>query len=273
MRIRVIATAVAALAAAPVYAQSIDVTGPRTLTGAMVTCTDLPITSKPVPRLIVAGPHTTDGRTAMNDGFIVINRTPDDGLAIGQRYISQRLITDPKRFPRPGEGYGDLRVTGWVTVRAIDENNALASIDAVCDTVEIGDFLEPAIDLTLPTTAFPRMYPDFNDRANIIFGADNRVLFGDGDVFSIDRGTAQGVQTGHRFAIYRDFQPPSGHKTTMPASMTYGSNGLPILPLVYMGDVVVLTVLEQTSKVVVTKAVDGIQVGDIVVPRRMMQPQ
>jgi len=86
-----------------------------------------------------------------------------------------------------------LRVTGWITVRAIDENNALASIDAVCDTVEVGDFLEPTVDIELPTAAFPLMYPDFNDRANVIFGADNRVLFGDGDVFSIDRGTAQGV--------------------------------------------------------------------------------
>jgi hypothetical protein len=270
MRIRVIVAAVVTLSAAPVYAQ-IDVTGPRTLTPEMVTCTDLPITTKPVPRLIVAGPHRTDGRTAMNDGLIVINRTADDGLAIGQRYIAQRLITDPKRFPRPGEGYGDLRVTGWVTVRAIDENNALASIDAVCDTVEIGDFLEPAVDVTLPTSAFPTLYPDFNDRANIIFGADNRVLFGDGDVFSIDRGTEQGVQTGHRYAIYRDFQPPSGHKTSMLGSMKYGGDVQHVLPLVYMGDVVVLTVLEKTSKVVVIKAVDGIQVGDIVVPRRLMQ--
>jgi hypothetical protein len=271
MRIRVIATAVAALAAAPVYAQSIDVTGPRTLTPQMVTCTDLPVTTKPVPRIIVAGPHRTDGRTAMNDGLIVINRFADDGLAIGQRYVAQRLITDPKRFPRPGEGYGDLRATGWVTIRAIDENNALASIDAVCDTVEIGDFLEPAVDLPLPETAFPPLYPDFNDRANIIFGADNRVLFGDGDVFSIDRGAAQGVQTGHRYAIYRDFQPPSGHRTSMLGSMKYGGDVQHVLPLVYMGDVVVLTVLEQTSKVVVTKAVDGIQVGDIVVPRRLYQ--
>jgi hypothetical protein len=256
MRIRVIATAVAALAAAPVYAQSVDVTGPLTLTPAMVTCTDVPITSKPVPRLIVAGP----------------NRTADDGLAIGQRYISQRLITDPKRFPRPGEGYGDLRVTGWVTIRAIDSNNALASVDAVCDSVETGDFLEPAVDLALPTTAFPPLYPDFNDRGNIIFGADNRVLFGDGDVFSIDRGTAQGVQTGHRFAIYRDFQPPSGHKTSMPATLSYGSVPAHVVPLVYVADVVVMTVLEQTSKVIVTKAVDGIQLGDIVVPRRMFTP-
>src|SRR5687767_5478160 len=136
MRIRVIAAAAVTLFAAPVYAQSTDVTGPLTLTPSMVMCTDLPISTRPAPRMVVAGPHVTDGRTAMTEGLIVINRTANDGLAIGQRYVTQRLRTDPKRFPRPGEGFGDLRVSGWVTVVAIDENNALASIDLACDSIE-----------------------------------------------------------------------------------------------------------------------------------------
>jgi hypothetical protein len=253
MRVRVIAAAVVALSAAPVYAQSTDVTGPRTLTHQMVTCTDLPVTSKPIPRIIVAGPHVTDGRTAMTEGLVVINRTPDDGLAVGQRYLAQRLRTDEKRYPRQGEGYGDLRVSGWLTVRAIDEFNALAQIDLACDSIEIGDFLEPYVETQLPTSATAPIYPDFSDRANVLFGVDNRVLFGDGDVFSIDRGTAQGVAAGNRYAIYRDF-----HNN---------------LPLVYMGDAVVMTAAEQTSKVVVTAVVDGIMVGDVAVPRRPVSKQ
>jgi len=253
MRVRVIAAAVVALSAAPVYAQSTDVTGPRTLTNQMVMCTDLPVTSKPIPRIIVAGPHVTDGRTAMTNGLVVINRTPDDGLAVGQRYIAQRLRTDPKRFPKPGEGYGDLRVSGWVTIRAIDEFNALAQIDAACDSIEIGDLLEPYVDSQLPTSATATHYPDFSDRANVLFGTDNRVLFGDGDVFSIDRGTAQGVAAGNRYAVYRDF-----HNN---------------LPLVYMGDAVVMTAGEQTSKVVATAVVDGILIGDVAVPRRPASKQ
>ena len=253
MRVRVIAAAVVALSATPVYAQSTDLTGPRTLTHQMVTCTDLPVTSKPIPRITVAGPHTTDGRTAMTEGLVVINRTPDDGLAVGQRYLAQRLHTDAKRYPRAGEGYGDLRISGWVTIRAIDEFNALAQVDWACDSIEIGDFLEPYVETQLPATATAPVYPDFSDRANVLFGVDNRVLFGDGDVFSIDRGTAQGVAAGNRYAIYRDF-----HNN---------------LPLVYMGDAVVMTASEQTSKVVATAVVDGIQVGDVAVPRRAASKQ
>ena len=65
-----------------------------------------------------------------------------------------------------------------------------------------------------------------------------------------DRGSLHGVAPGQRFAIYRDFR--QGRTP----------------PLVYLGDVVAMTVNEQTTKVVVVKAVDGIMPGDVVVPRR-----
>ena len=125
MRVRVIAAAVAALSAAPVYAQSTDVDRSTDVDPPDGDVHGFARDVQTDTRITVAGPHVTDGRTAMTDGLVVINRTPDDGLAIGQRYLAQRLRTDPKRFPE-GEGYGDLRVSGWVTIRAIDEFNALA---------------------------------------------------------------------------------------------------------------------------------------------------
>ena len=100
MRNRVIVAAFVTLVAAPVYAQSTDVTGPWTLTAPMVMCTDLPVATRPVPRLVVAGPHVTDGRSAMTAGLIVINRSPEDGLAIGQRYVAQRMRGDKQLFSR-----------------------------------------------------------------------------------------------------------------------------------------------------------------------------
>lgn len=251
MRNRVIVAAFATLVAAPVYAQSTEVTGQWTLTAPMVMCTDLPVSTRPVARLVVAGPHVTDGRMAMTGGLIVINRSPEDGLAIGQRYVAQRMRADKAMFTGKNEGFGDLRVAGVVTVRAIDENNALASIDFACDSVEIGDMLEPYVERHLPSVAMPALKPDYTDRARILFGVDNRVMFGTGDVFSIERGTVQGVTPGDRYAIYRDF-----HNN---------------LPLVYVADVVVMTVEDVTSRVVVTQAVDSIEPGDIAVPRTRVQ--
>lgn len=257
MRIRDFYAAAMVLAAVPAFAQNPkDVTGPWTLNSDIVTCTDLPILTKPIPHLTVRGRQDTDNRFAMTTGdIVVIGRLPDDGLAVGQRYVASRLNRDEQYFPRPGEGYGGLRVTGFLTVTAINQWNALASVDFACDVIQPGDYLETFVEGSLPTSAAPLLYPDFTDRASILFGADNRSLFGQGDILSIDRGTAHGVTVGARYAVYRDKHVGDG------------------TPLIHIGELVVMTTNETTSKVVVTKASGGILTGDTVVPRTLKEPQ
>jgi hypothetical protein len=72
-------------------------------------------------------------------------------------------------------------------------------------------------------------------------------------VVSFERGTAQGVVPGARFAVYRD-----KHLGLHP-------------PLIHIGELVVLQVGEQTSKAMVTRSTDSIESGDIAVPRRLPQ--
>ena len=249
MRIRFIVAA-AILAAVPAWAQAPkEVRGPLTLTPDMVLCTDVPVLTKPTPRLVIKGIHNFDHRFATDKGPVVIGRSADDGLAVGQRYIVGRLRVGVFGFPRPGEGFGDVRIAGVVSIWAIDEHNALATVDMACDAIEPGDFLEPFVETAIPDSATSiDIAPDFSDRGNILFGEDNRVLGGTGKIMSIDRGTVHGVVPGARYAIYRDHR-----------------NGL---PLVYLGEVVVMTTSEVTSKVVITKMVEGVVEGDIVVPRR-----
>jgi hypothetical protein len=248
MRVCIVCAAAVWLMAAPVFAQNPEVTGPKTLTAATVMCTNLPVVHRPIPRLTVFGPHAADGHLVATNGILVVKRLPDDGLAVGRRYVTQRLHSNLKSFGADDEGYGDLRVTGWVTVKAIDDVNALAEVDFACDSIEVGDMLEPYIELTLPSAAATLEPPDFTDRANVLTGADSRIMFGDGDVMSIERGTLHGVVPGARYAFYRDFH-----------------NGM---PLVHIGEAVVLEAAEQTSKVAVTRLLDAIQPGDIAVPRR-----
>ena len=247
----VLAFAACTLAAAgPLWAQSVSITGPRTLTPAQLMCTDLPVVTRTASPLFVKGGHNTDGHTSLRKGEVaVLNRTFDDGLRVGQSYFVRRLHTGPTReLPRIGEGFGMVRTAGWLTVTAIDEVNALALIDFSCDSIEAGDYLEPFVETVLPTSADPLGAPIFGDYANILFGTDTRTTFGDGDTLNIDRGTVHGVIPGARFAIFR--------------------NVVQGLPLVYVGDVVVMEQGELTSKVVVVRVTDVVQQGDVVVRRR-----
>ena len=77
-----------------------------------------------------------------------------------------------------------------------------------------------------------------------------RAIFADGDTLSINRGTAHGVALGARYAFYRDRH-----------------NGM---PLVHLGDAVVVELGEQTSKAVVVRTNDAITLDGCRVPRRRL---
>ena len=254
---RIALTAVAALlAAVPASAQSTrDVQGPRTLTPIMVACTDLPITTLPEPRLVVKGGHTTDRRSMVTRGAeVMIGRSPRDGFAKGQRFTVRRLKEDYKIFPgEPTRGYVNLQTIGYITVTSVDENNARATIDYACMPIQGGDFLVPYALPTVPTTAGEMLYPDFSNRARVLEGTEFKSMFADGDTLSIDRGTAHGATVGARFAIYRDWRDG-------------------VMPLVHVGDIVLVETGETTSKAVVTSTTDAIRVDDVAVPRTQKYP-
>lgn len=253
MRIGIIATA-ALLTAIPASAQQAptDVHGPRTLMSWMVACADTPVTSRPDPRITIKGTRSAEGvHMATRGNEIDLPRFVDDGLAVGQRYAVRRLAGDPKVFPREGEGFGAISTVGWVTITAIDQYNALANVDFACMPLLPGDYLEAYTEPPLPTGATAMLKPDFDDRATILQGTDSKVMFGDGDMLSINRGAAQNVIVGARYAIYRD---PG-----------YGVAGM---PLFYLGDAVVMEVLPMSSKLVLVNVVDAITTADIAVPRR-----
>ena len=255
MRIGIVATAVL-LAAVPASAQApTEVLGSRTLTPWKVACTDVPVTAKPEPRLTIKGVHSIDERYLASGGQeVMIGRIPNDGMLPGQRWAVRRLQGDPKAFPRPGEGFGAVRTAGWVTITAVNEWNARATVDLACDAIQTGDYLDVYVEPTLPTTAADMLLPDFGDRANVLEGMDQKGIFSDGDTLSINRGTSHGVVVGARYAFYRD---------------RWG--GIDGMPLFHLGDGVVVELGELTSKVVVVKTADAITLTDVAVPRRLQR--
>lgn len=248
MRVSVVFAAVSLMAAAPVWAQSKAI-APRTTLPAHVMCADVLVPALPTSTLRIKGGHHPALRLTFARGdVVVVGRTPDDGLTVGQRYMVRRLPVGSQAYlPREG-GYIPIRTPGWVTIMAMDEVNAMARIDYACDSVEADDFLEPFADLALPIVATTVAEPDFTERVEILAGLDGRQMFADGDTFSIARGSAHGVTAGARYAIYRDRKDGK--------------------PLVHIGEAIVTDPTATASKLLLMTTTDAVSTTDIAVPRR-----
>jgi hypothetical protein len=226
------------------------VLGPRTLTPAQVLCTDLPVTAVPAQKVLVRAGHNTDGRLNLVAGDIaVLSGGAPAGLSTGQRYLVRRVRAGEKSPPaHSADVYSAVRTAGWLTITAVDQQSALGKIDFACDSMEPGDYLETFVEPGLPERSADMAEPNFNDRARVLFGIDRRANFGDGDLFSLDRGRDQGINLGDRFAIYRDHHDGA--------------------PLVHVADAVVLEMSEKTSKAVLVMVRDAVLTGDLAFLRR-----
>ena len=249
MRVSVVFTAVSMMAAAPVWAQSNAVISPRTTLAAHVMCVDVLVPALPVPVSVIKGAQHEDPRLASSRGdFVVVARAPEDGLAVGKRYFVRRLPTSQQvHIPKDG-GFAAIQTPGWVTITAIDDVNAMARVDHACDDIETDDYLEPFSQLVLPSIDAAEPPPDFSERVQILPGLEGRDLMGNGDSFSIARGTDHGITVGTRYAIYRDRKDGK--------------------PLVHIGEAVVTEPSTASAKVLLMKTVDAVSTADVAVPRR-----
>ena len=248
MRVSVVFTAVSMMASAPVWAQS-NVVSHRNTLAAHVMCVDMLVPALPVPVSIIKGAHHHDPRLASARGdLVVVARAPEDGLAVGKRYFVRRLpIGEDAYLPKEG-GFVPIRTPGWVTITALDDMNAMARVDHACDDIEADDFLEPYVELVFPADDASQLPPDFTERVPILTGLEGRDLIGDGDTFSIARGTEHGVTAGARYAIYRDRKDGK--------------------PLVHIGEAIVTDPSAVSAKVLLLTTVDGVSTKDVAVPRR-----
>ncbi len=247
MRVTVVFTAIVLMAPAPSWAQSPQL-APRTTLPAHVMCADMLVPAMPVPALRIKGAHHEGTRLALTRGDVaVVMRTPGDGLEVGQRYLVRRLPVGAQAIlPKEG-GYVPVRTPGWVTITALDDMNAMAHVDFACDAIEPDDYLEPYVEVRLPTPAATAAAPDFSDRIQILPGADGRQMFANGDSFSVARGADQGVAVGAYFAIYRDRRDG--------------------MPLVHVGEAIVTDTAPASAKLLLMTATDAVGITDIAVPR------
>jgi hypothetical protein len=127
------------------------------------------------------------------------------------------------------------------------------------------DYLEPYTPPTIAARPVPGTTPHYENMGHIMTGSMGLTTFGPGQVLTIDRGSNHGVVAGQRFLVFRD-KRDLRVETTGKSDIYEAMEGR--LPLVEIGQVLVVAVRPQDSSVQVVLSKDAITAGDLIAPIR-----
>lgn len=203
----------------------------------------------PTPLRITGGQDSFARQTFTPGDLITINAGTDNGIDVGQEYFVRRVQAAERR-PVTRANPATIRTTGWIRIYAVDTQMSLATIVHVCDTVDVGDFLEPFVLPQVPTPADTAgVKAQRGNYGRILLGTDRRRSFGKGDFFIVDRGSDHGVSVGARFVVYHDKE--------LAENFLYD-----------LGEAIAVDVRPETSTLQVTVSRDAFRAGDYVAIRK-----
>ncbi len=240
----VVTAIVSALAAAGVA--SAQTAAPLTQIEQAIACAPPTVSADLDAKLHILGAQDTVDRDLYGTGdLLVVNGGTAAGVQIGERFYVRRANVFG------GTPDGTAVTAAWVSVVAVNDSTAIASIDHLCGPILRRDYLEAFVPPVAPAGADhadDAGDPDFGAMGTIVVGSERRTIVGAGDFALIDRGTEQGVEAGSRFAVYRNV-----------------GQGLPLSSI---GEAVVVSTGATTALARITRSRDAIFVGDYVVPRK-----
>src|SRR5688572_19755736 len=210
-------------------------------------------TTKPAQKMvIVAGSErakTSYGPTET----VVINAGTSQGVKAGQRFLVRRVINDQFAEAAIGTKSVSIHTAGWVTILDAEADAAVAQISEACDTILIGDYLEPLVIPTGPAPAAPTVVsgPDYARPARVILGDERRQLGGEHTVMVLDRGSDHGLRVGQPLTVFR-----------------YTIAGKVSGPIATLGEAVVIEVHPETALMRIVRSREAIEVGDLVAIHR-----
>jgi hypothetical protein len=199
------------------------------------------------PLRITGGQDVSVRHSHAPGDLVTINAGSQNGIQVGQEFYTRRILIS-NRAPLTRETPGTMITTSWIRVYSVDDTLSLATITHACETVDIGDHLEPFQLPTMPTIASTRPKPLRDDYAHVMSGSSRRLSFGKGDFFIMDRGSDHGVTPGTQFVLYRNKEQPRNF-------------------LYDLGEAVAVDVASETSTLLVTVSRDAIVEGDLVAIR------
>jgi hypothetical protein len=219
----------------------------------------------PTPLRITGGQEATVRLSFAPGDLVTINAGTENGIDIGQEYYTRRVQAAERR-PVSRDNPATIRTTGWIRIYAVDTTMSLATITHACDSIEVGDFLDPFVlpQVPVPDQTFAR--PQRSNYGRVQIGTDRRRTFGKGDFFIVDRGSDHGVFVGARFVVYRDHGQPSLVSGGRP--VMYRNLGATQNFLYDLGEAVAVDVRPENSTLQVMTSRDAFREGDYVAIRK-----
>jgi len=266
--IRSVVTAALLAGAVPLLAQTGPAPAMTHLEGDVIALACAPSLTfvQPAPSLLLTGGQDATTRHSYGPGdLITINAGSDNGIEVGQEYYVRR-VQAPRGSRISRATPATIKTTGWVKVYAVDKTMSIVTVSHACDTMNLGDYLEP---FTVPQPPAPDVNPPKPQRENyghVLIGTDRRTMFAKNDFFTVDRGSDHGVTLGARFIIYRD-------KRRMETLRLSAMKELPptiVSPefLFEMGEAVVVQVTPEISTLKALNARAAFWTGDYVALRK-----
>jgi len=105
----------------------------------------------PMPLHLTGGQDAFVRRNYAPGDLVTINAGTQNGITVGQEFFIRRVQTDRSSVSRATPGM--IRTAGWLRVYAVDDAMSLATIEHACDSIEVGDYLEPFVLPQMPSVS------------------------------------------------------------------------------------------------------------------------
>jgi hypothetical protein len=220
------------------------------------------LTTKAPPPLRLLGSQDTIVKHMLSPGdTLVVTGGASAGLEPGQRFFVRRNVRTFGAQGPDAQHPVSVHTAGWIQILGVDANVATASIVHACEGMLLDDYLEPFVSPTIAAKTAQGTLPQYANMGHITNGDENSWNVAIGQMIGIDRGTNAGVVMGQRYLVFRDKRKM--RNDVGERSEAYIQN-IQHLPLVEVGEVLVVAVRPDDATVQVTVARDSITSGDLI---------
>ncbi len=243
------------------------------------------VTTQHIPdeTYVISGENSWYKIVFQPDDYVFINRGASQGVKVGDQFEVVRPVADPeetKWFKYQtmlskvmGTTYADI---GRLRVVHVNEKTSIARSVLACDLMQRGDIVRPFTERPAPPFHAAQFdifaAPSGKKLAMVVNTKEFGQLAGAGKIAYVNLGSAQGVQVGDYFRVFRYQGTHNDLMYQIPESayMVYGFGRAPHpyqwndLPRQVLGEGIVLRTAPNSSTILLTTARQEIYAGDYV---------